>query len=104
MHESEWFPKVLLKSDMLHLCNLFNLSIDGFRKESLSSRPVEQIRGLVASSLKTGIGLKKLSKGRIPIHVFYNDGNQSIGSDSIRERTGLITGFHDGADTDDLRF
>ncbi|MDT3425281.1 putative nucleic acid-binding Zn-ribbon protein [Paenibacillus forsythiae] len=71
MHESEWLPRLLLKSDLLHICNLFNLSIDGFRKDKLSTRPVEQLRGVVTSALVRGIGTRKAIRGKIPMHLFY---------------------------------
>ncbi|SEG75550.1 hypothetical protein [Paenibacillus sp. UNC499MF] len=85
MHESEWLPKALTKQDLLQICMLFNLSIDGFRKESLSTRPVEQIRQLVADSLKRGIGAKKLERRKVPIHSFYN----RIAEDILEEKTEL---------------
>ncbi|MBT2290114.1 hypothetical protein J7E73_13355 [Paenibacillus albidus] len=78
MHESEWLPKALTKQDILQICILFNLSIDGFRKGSLSTRPVEQIRQLVADSLRLGIGAKKIGRGRLPIHSFYNQVAENI--------------------------
>ncbi|WP_431090360.1 hypothetical protein [Paenibacillus sp. 8b26] len=71
MHESEWLPKIMSKSDMLQICSLFNLNINGFRKDYLSSRSVEQIRELVYSALAKGIGSKKISRGKVPIHLFY---------------------------------
>lgn len=71
MHESEWLPRLLLKSDLLNICNLFNLSIDGFRKDKLHTRPVEQLRSLVSSALVRGIGAKKMLRGKIPMHLFY---------------------------------
>ncbi|WP_337102008.1 hypothetical protein [Paenibacillus sp. YIM B09110] len=71
MHESEWMPRLLLKSDLLHICNMFNLSIDGFRKDKLSTRPVEQLRAVVTSALVQGIGARKAIRGKIPMHLFY---------------------------------
>jgi hypothetical protein len=71
MHESEWLPQLFSKSDLLQICNLFNLSVAGFRKDRLSSRPEEQLRTVVAEALKKGIGEKKAAKGKIPIQIFY---------------------------------
>ncbi|WP_010492524.1 hypothetical protein [Paenibacillus elgii] len=87
MHESEWLPRALTKQDMLSICMLFNLSIDGFRKESLSTRPVEQIRQLVTDSLKRGIGAKKLARGRVPLHSLYNQ----IAEDILKDKPELRT-------------
>ncbi|MFY0545428.1 cell division protein ZapB [Brevibacillus sp. H7] len=71
MHEFEWLPGILSKADLLQICHIFNLTIDGFRKEKLFSRPEEQLRRLVSEALRRGIGEKKESKGKIPIHEFY---------------------------------
>lgn len=71
MHESEWLPQLFSKSDLLQICNLFNLSVAGFRKDRLSSRPEEQLRTVVTEALKKGIGEKKAAKGKIPIQIFY---------------------------------
>lgn len=59
MHESDWLPKVLLKSELIHICNILSLSEDGFRLASLPSRPVMNIRNVVSNALKLGIGRKK---------------------------------------------
>ncbi|WP_039790572.1 hypothetical protein, partial [Paenibacillus riograndensis] len=72
MHESEWLPDILVKNDLVHICKVLNLSIDGFRISSLASRPVEQLRSLVRSALRSGIGKKRRMKkdpNLIPIDI-----------------------------------
>ncbi|MEK4460059.1 MULTISPECIES: hypothetical protein [Paenibacillus] len=71
MHESEWLPWLLTKADMLRICNDFNLSIDGFRKSSLSTRSDELLRNLITAAMKKGIGAKRSGRGKILIHFFY---------------------------------
>jgi hypothetical protein len=71
MHESEWLPWLLSKSDMLYICNEFNLSVDGFRKDRLSSRSDEMLRTLVTEAMKRGIGAKKAARGKILMPMFY---------------------------------
>lgn len=71
MHESEWLPWILTKADMLRICNEFNLSVDGFRKGSLSSRSDEALRNLITEAMKKGIGAKRAIKGKILIPFFY---------------------------------
>ncbi|MEK4877990.1 MULTISPECIES: hypothetical protein [Paenibacillus] len=85
MHESDWLPKVLLKSELIHICNILSLSEDGFRLASLPSRPVMNIRNVVSNALKLGIGRKKRRNAAIPINVFYED----IAMDVTRGRSDL---------------
>ncbi|MCD1257655.1 hypothetical protein B5M42_002225 [Paenibacillus athensensis] len=88
MHESEWLPKILLKTDLVHICTVLNLSVDGFRISSLASRPVEQLRGLVGSSLRSGIGKKKRLKNSpnaIPLDIFYEE----LAADARKEQSTL---------------
>lgn len=71
MHESEWVPWMLTKADMLNICNEFNLTVDGFRKDRLSSRPEETLRGLITDAMRKGIGARKPARGKIIIEKFY---------------------------------
>ncbi|CAG7651696.1 hypothetical protein ACFQI7_27915 [Paenibacillus allorhizosphaerae] len=72
MHESEWLPQLLSKHDLLQICNLFNLSVPGFRSDKLSSRPEEQLRLIVTQALKNGIGAKKNGSGKILTETFFS--------------------------------
>jgi hypothetical protein len=94
MHESEWLPKVLQKTDLVHICTVLNLSVDGFRISSLATRPVEQLRGLVGSSLRSGIGKKKrfkTSPNAIPLDIFYDE----LATDARKDRIPLQTDDYD---------
>ncbi|WP_159885176.1 hypothetical protein [Paenibacillus puerhi] len=73
MHESEWLPRLLSKQDLLQICNLFNLSVPGFRSDKLSSRPEEQLRSVVTQALKNGIGAKKNKRGKILLDTFFSE-------------------------------
>ncbi|MCS7464996.1 hypothetical protein N0M98_33475 [Paenibacillus doosanensis] len=73
MHESEWLPRLLSKHDLLQLCNLFNLSVPGFRSDKLSSRPEEQLRFIVTQALKSGIGARKNGRGKILTDTFFSE-------------------------------
>lgn len=73
MHESEWLPQILSKHDLLKICNQFNLSVPGFRKDKLSSRPEEQLRSVVTQALKKGIGAKKNGRGKILTDTFFSE-------------------------------
>lgn len=90
MHESDWLPKILQKTDLVHICTVLNLSVDGFRISSLAGRPVEQLRGLIGSSLRSGIGKKKrfkTSPNAIPLDIFYEE----LEADARKDRISLPT-------------
>ncbi|MGE6231431.1 hypothetical protein [Paenibacillus chitinolyticus] len=78
MHESEWLPWLLTKADMLRICIDFNLSIDGFRKSSLSKRSDELLRSLITDAMKKGIGAKRSGRGKILIPTFYTQISERI--------------------------
>lgn len=79
MHESEWFPLLLSKYDMLQICNQFNLSVPGFRKDRLSSRPEEQLRSVLTQALKNGIGAKKNGRGKLLTDTFFSEIIEKMG-------------------------
>lgn len=72
MHESEWLPQLLTKYDLLQICNQFNLSVPGFRRDKLSSRPEEQLRSVLTQALKNGIGAKKNGRGKLLTDTFFS--------------------------------
>ncbi|MGO4787427.1 hypothetical protein AB4124_08345 [Paenibacillus sp. 2KB_20] len=78
MHESEWLPWLLTKADMLRICNDFNLSVDGFRKSSLSKRSDELLRSLITDAMKKGIGAKRSGRGKILVPTFYTQTSERI--------------------------
>lgn len=79
MHESEWLPQLLSKNDLLKICNQFNLSVPGFRKDKLFSRSEEQLRSVVTQALKNGIGAKKNGRGKILTDTFFSEIVEEMG-------------------------